>query len=301
MKALFLVGVPGSGKSTFAMDLCLQGWRRINRDEIRQTIFGFTAEQHSLYWVKPNEKLVTAVENNMLSALIGQGKNVVIDNTNLDPKYIYKFANLILNINSDYEFEIKMMDTDKATCIQRDEDRVKKVGKEVIDRMWSKFKNFNEEEVMQKISDMQNVEPIPRDESLRDCVIFDIDGTLANKGDRSAFDWKRVGEDTLREAVWEAYAGHFNTPDTAIIICTGRDGICADDTRQWLKKHDINFEEFHIRPQGNFESDYVIKERMWRDIATRYNIVCMYDDRDQVVAHARRLGLDCFQVNYGNF
>ena len=47
--------------------------------------------------------------------------------------------------------------------------------------------------------------------------------------------------------------------------------------------------------------DWVIKEEMWRDLATRYNIVGMFDDRLQVVRRARALGLKVFNVEYNNF
>ena len=40
---------------------------------------------------------------------------------------------------------------------------------------------------------------------------------------------------------------------------------------------------------------------VWEDIATRYNIVFIVDDRCQVVDYARSLGLKVFQVEYGNF
>ena len=47
--------------------------------------------------------------------------------------------------------------------------------------------------------------------------------------------------------------------------------------------------------------DYIIKEEMWRDICSRYYISQMFDDRDQVVEHARLLGFNVNQVAAGNF
>jgi hypothetical protein len=56
-----------------------------------------------------------------------------------------------------------------------------------------------------------------------------------------------------------------------------------------------------MRPKGDKRPDWMVKETMWRAIAKEYYIIGMYDDRDSVVEHARRLGLRVFQVDYGDF
>ena len=102
---------------------------------------------------------------------------------------------------------------------------------------------------------------------LPDCVIFDIDGTLSHMTDRSPYEWARVFED-VEDKSTVAILNYLNMnedrPD--VVIC-----------------------------------DWVIKEEMWRDLATRYNIVGMFDDRLQVVRRARALGLKVFNVEYNNF
>ena len=86
-----------------------------------------------------------------------------------------------------------------------------------------------------------------------------------------------------------------------MIICTARDWIAGNATREWLMDNGINFDEFYIRAENDRRPDYVVKEEFWRHIASTYHIRALLDDRDQVVDHARRLGLPCFQVAYGNF
>jgi hypothetical protein len=86
-----------------------------------------------------------------------------------------------------------------------------------------------------------------------------------------------------------------------IAICTGRDAVAEAKTRDWLATHGITYDHFYIRPHGNREPDWIIKERMWRDVATKMNIKAMFDDRDCVVRHARKLGLRVYQVAEGAF
>lgn len=137
--------------------------------------------------------------------------------------------------------------------------------------------------------------------NLPNCVIFDIDGTLAHKGNRNPYDWSKVGEDTVDKAVSNLYNLISNVQKNTI-ICTGRDGICEKETKKWINLNLLwHPQEFHIRNQGDQRPDWVVKREMWEDISTRYNILYMVDDRNQVVDYARSLGLKVFQVQDSNF
>jgi len=130
--------------------------------------------------------------------------------------------------------------------------------------------------------------------------IFDVDGTLALIKNRGPFDWKKVGQDVLNVPVYRILdmvrqAGH------KIIIFSGRDGICMKETKDWLALHNITWDHFIMRPVGNSEKDSSIKLRMFNEIKDDYNILGVFDDRDQVVHMWRSLGLTCFQVAEGNF
>ena len=134
---------------------------------------------------------------------------------------------------------------------------------------------------------------------MTDAYIFDIDGTLAIRGDRSPFNWSKVGLDTVNEPVRKVLDRL--EVDFAIIILSGRDGVCKKETEDWLKLHKIKYEELHMRPENNTEKDSIVKNRIYDDVKNRYNIVGVFDDRNQVVEMWRSLGLTCFQVAEGNF
>ena len=132
-------------------------------------------------------------------------------------------------------------------------------------------------------------------------VMVDVDGTLADmRGVRGPFEWDKVGLDKphedIIELIGELYENH------QIIIMTGRDGVCEADTKEWLHKYNVPYDDFHIRPEGSFEKDSIIKSRIYMDyIRPNYKIAFIIDDRDQVVDMWRSLGLRCLQVAPGNF
>ena len=57
-----------------------------------------------------------------------------------------------------------------------------------------------------------------------------------------------------------------------------------------------------MRKNGDSRRDSIVKEEIfWNDIEPKYNVLAVFDDRDQVVKMWRELGIKCFQCEYGNF
>lgn len=140
------------------------------------------------------------------------------------------------------------------------------------------------------------------DKTKKKCFVFDIDGTLAISGGRSIYDYVKALDDTLNEPVAECLAA-LKIAGFDIIICSAREGTqeCLEVTKQWLKKGNIEYKSLFTRGQGDKRADYIVKEEMWREICKTHYIEAMFDDRNQVVDHARKLGFNVFQVNYGDF
>ncbi len=135
----------------------------------------------------------------------------------------------------------------------------------------------------------------------QECVIFDIDGTLSLMNGRNAYDNNNISKDTLNENVYKLYKQVKLANNCSIIICTGRSEKYSKETKIWLEKHSITYDEIYFRPIDSVIKDYIIKEDMYRKILEKYSISYIIDDRNQVVNHARRLGLSVFQVNYCSF
>ena len=142
LKVRVLVGIPASGKSTYAKEF-IKGksnkWIIVNRDNIRNML--------GEYWIPTREKLVTDIEDDMIQEGLRHGYNVIIDATNLNPKTIKRIENNIEIIKglTDYEIEIEYLSfpISLRKAIVRDFFRGlfggRKVGKKVIKRFYDEI------------------------------------------------------------------------------------------------------------------------------------------------------------------
>ena len=295
-KIIAMVGISGSGKTKWAREYVSKNKNSVivSRDKLRELLFGYTdltvSEHYKEPGFKKRESLVTKIQDQMIKKFIAQGNDIVVDNTHLKQAYLDQLGEYGVSV------ETQIIEADVELCIQSDARRTRTVGEEIIRRQEKQFYSL--------IRVLKNVETvdytIDQDPSKYPAYIFDIDGTLAHKGDRNPFDWKRVGEDTVDESV-RTQLQVLKDAGANIIICTGRDGSCTQATMESLSENDIAYHEFYIRPKGSFEPDWKVKEAMWRDIVKDYYIKAMFDDRNQVVNHARKCGFKVYQVEEGDF
>ena len=77
------------------------------------------------------------------------------------------------------------------------------------------------------------------------------------------------------------------------------------DTLQWLEDNsDFEREDFtlHMRKSKDMRPDWIIKNEIYDNfVLPEYNVVMVFDDRDQVVRHLRRRGITVAQVAPGRF
>ena len=87
------------------------------------------------------------------------------------------------------------------------------------------------------------------------------------------------------------------------MFLSGRTDACRTATHQWLLKHvGVPFQGLYMRAAGDMRKDAIVKRELFdRHIRDSYDVTCVLDDRDQVVAAWRELGLTCLQVAPGNF
>ena len=130
MKVLILQGLPGSGKSTYAKELTSKGWKRINRDLLREML-------DNNYYTKKNEKLIRLIRDNILEICLINDFDVVIDDTNFEQKQIDRIKSVAGCLGC--EVEVLFIDTPLKVCIERDEARERTVGKDVINQMYNKY------------------------------------------------------------------------------------------------------------------------------------------------------------------
>jgi hypothetical protein len=94
----------------------------------------------------------------------------------------------------------------------------------------------------------------------------------------------------------------FKEKGCKVILLSGRDESCREETDKWLDRWGIFYDQLIMRTANDNRKDSIIKEELFNEhIKNKYNIHAVFDDRDQVVAVWRKLGLKCFQVEYGHF
>lgn len=294
-----LIGVSGSGKSTWAHEKWLADPKNVvivNRDKIREQLFGYTEDNIFRYYEREDisslEKRVSRWEDTLIHEALNHGQDVIVDATHLRRAYIERFS--YWNVSTMY----KMFPTTLKEAEIRDMGRKRRVGAKVIQKQYSQYRVFFNS-LMKSPIDF-SIKTIENNPSKEDVVVFDIDGTLAHKGERSAYDWKLVGKDKVDEPTAKVM-DMIKSSGSKVIICTGRDGVALYETKRWLEMNNLNYDEIFIREEGNMRPDWLVKEEMWREIVKDYHIVGMFDDRLQVVRRARALGLKVFNVGYGNF
>ena len=131
-KLLILQGIPASGKSTFAREWVNEDPSNriiVNRDSIREML--------GPYWMPSREKLVTGIEDDVITNGLFQGYDVCVDATNLNPKTVRKLMSYE-NYN-DCEIEFKYFKISLEEAIERDKNRSRSVGEKVIRDFYKKY------------------------------------------------------------------------------------------------------------------------------------------------------------------
>lgn len=311
-KVLILTGLSGSGKSTFARQFCVENptYIRINRDDLRRALLPVSLPEYWRSWPDTAKNRIENLVNDNQKAMIinglARGWNLLIDNTNLKLSYLNEYRKLLAEQTDAVEISYHLIDTPLKECIRRDQLRVDSVGEAVIRKqaeqlgMLKKNFRFQPETLTRSPVFQRGQDPVlPR------CVLVDIDGTVAQMNGRSAFAWKRVGEDLPKWPIIRLVQS-LRASGYVIIFLSGRDAVCRSETTGWLTYHfgwqpaDV---QLFMRPENDNRKDSLIKQELFdAHIAGRYFVEFVIDDRQQVVDMWRRtLGLTCLQVDYGNF
>lgn len=290
-----MVGLPASGKTTLAMEMVRADERCVHvaRDDFRYMLRG-------VGYCPREEDLITQAFNATVKAALVAGRDVVVDNTHCKLSYLNEG---LAEVRHYADSAVRYVPVDLETAVARDAARERSVGRAVIERMHEQLSGWAEGF---DFSRTYPREPRPlvtsrRSDVTTNAVIFDIDGTLANMGKRSPYDWGRVGIDSPNGPVVERALEHERIGDL-IIVMSGRDEESRDATREWLLRHGIPFDELHMRPNGDNRKDSVVKRELYeKHVDGRgLNILAVYDDRLQVLRMWHELGLFTFNVNQGN-
>lgn len=279
---VMLKGLPASGKSTWAKQVVAENEKvfRVNKDDLREMTQGKE-------FLKSNESNILQIRDEIVRIYLKKGYSIIVDDTNFLPDHenqLRKIANECSAL-----FTIKEFNVPVEECIARDALREKSVGKDAILKLDKQRQRYQ-------------IDKYIPDTSLPPAVIVDIDGTIAKMKDRSPYDYKRVGEDEPQKDVI-ALVNLLFEQGYKILIVSGRDSSCREETKQWLDISGIHgYSELFMREEGDRRKDNIVKYEIFNKfIRDKYCVNYVLDDRNQVVEIWRKLGLRTLQVADGNF
>lgn len=328
-KLIITRGLSGSGKTTWAKDYCRQyplERFRVNRDDLRAMLYGGygVASGYEL------EQIVTRTQQDTVRQLLGRGKTVVVDDTNLALKHARALAKLAYEAGALFEVNDSFLGVSVSEAIIRDAGRPPeiRVGEGVIRRQYERFVKNGLQPVVYTPPAGQDVTAYEKPTGVPEAIIVDLDGTLASMNGRGPFEWSRVGEDDVNLVIAdlvEKYRGwHLERGGIFhLIFMSGRDETCRKETLDWLERdaelitnadtfdevdeaghrrgEDYNVHLF-MRPAGDNRADNVVKLELFdRYVRHNFDVHFVLDDRNQVVEMWRSLGLTCLQVAPGDF
>jgi uncharacterized HAD superfamily protein len=132
-------------------------------------------------------------------------------------------------------------------------------------------------------------------------IIVDIDGTVAHRVNRDWFEYEKAHTDAPDAAVIEVIKCLW-LQGYKILIVSGRNDDSQDVTSEWLRYHCPPYVKLFMRGSKDFREDSVVKQEIYeRFIEPLYDVLCVFDDRNQVVDMWREIGLKCLQVQPGDF
>ena len=275
-KIYFLKGLPGSGKSTWAKQYIIDnpGTIIISKDSLRAML-------HNGYHSKRREAFVCRVRDAIIATALDAGHDCLIDDTNFWHGHLKRIEEIAAKHGA--LVEIKEFDVPVEVCIERDRQREASVGDKVIRDMARKY--------------VAAAKPpkIAYDMTLPDCVICDLDGTLALFGDANPYD-RDFTKDEVNEAVDEALMQHSRT-GASILFFSGRKEKHRESTLRWIMKNVIPFDALYMRADDDNRKDAAVKEELYNEhIKGHYNVRAIFDDRLSVCRLWWSLGLPLFRV-----
>ncbi len=299
-KIILTVGIPGSGKSTWAKQEVLKdplNWVRINNDDIRMMI-------NQSVFSNSIEKIVNKTRLFLVSEALKHGKNIIIDNLNITKSHFEDIEKIVSKIKGEFEISEKIFYVSLQEAMERDSKRIgsANVGEKVIKIWWSKSGKESLEKREPKIKIVKNYtiknnNVIKQDETLPKAIIVDIDGTVADISNRSPHNYTLCKFDKPIKHVIDIVK-MFYDKGAHVIFVSGRQDSCLEDTKEWIIKHNIvpDF-DIYLRSEKDSREDIIVKNEIYETyIKGKYNILAIFEDRLKVCQFWHDNGFPLFRV-----
>ena len=295
-KIILTQGIQGSGKTTYAKQWVEKdpvNRVRWNNDDCRKMC--------GPYWIPERENFISEIREKFILNAMKMGKDIVVDDMNLNPKTIEHYNMVIIHYNDSkkpedqYVLEFKnFFSTSVEECIRRDSLRPNPIGEKVIKDTFNKYKYY--------MRDLNNAEilynRIELDKSLPNCIIVDLDNTLAYAFKRPWFGVEAASQmvlDKVNEQL-KTILNSFNS-NIEIIIMSGRAvGDEAKSSLAWLIQNGIHYNDAYFRNENDYRAGEVIKLENYNNyIKGKYNVLAAIDDDPKCVEMYQEQGIFVLQ------
>lgn len=313
-KLILCRGIQGSGKSTWAKKWAEEdpdNRVRFNNDDIRNML--------GKYWVPSREGIVKVMKDTFAKASMLAGKNIVIDNMNLNPKEVEYWRDLI-EYNNDYytgvrgefpstykanyfyELEFKNFFISVDECIRRDAMRSNPIGEKVIKDTWKRYRSFILQEQIKQLKERK----LEQDSTKTAAIVVDMDATLCLNITGRPFYGEGAAEGMVNDEpiteVCDMIRTLHRSGEYSLIVLSGREDTpeIREATETWLHNHDLWPTEVLLRSIGDYSKGEICKKKLIEYVLKSYNVKLIIDDNNRCVQMYRDMGLTVLQPNEGS-
>lgn len=313
-------GLPASGKSTRAKEIMKKDGNclRVNKDLLREML-------HFNKWSGKKESQTSFSAVTLVTQLLANKYNVIIDDTNLNPKTLEAWVKITKATENKHE--IINLDTHWTDCVSRDNDRKARgerfVGRHVIVNMARQYGlyEFDKPDIICDIDgtlcDMTHrlhyVKDMPYlceycgeemgtrlvgDESVDYCVECKRPSPNAVQVKK---DWHGFFKATVDDSPKQQVIDFVNSKATthSIVLVSGRPDTYREETEQWLKDHMVTYQTLIMRKGGDSREDTIIKKEILDTYFKKDNIELVVDDRPRIIRMWQAEGLKVWDVGSG--
>ena len=220
---------------------------------------------------------------------IKEGKNVIVDATNLNPKHEYRLRRLAEELGVDFIINDEFLKVPPEECIERDLHRgAEAVGSKVIWDMYDKWVRPQPEVVLEENSEKRRV------------IVVDLDGALVNRTvDRSGYDTTLIKEESTNPLVSFLLdcikgSGEYYCD---VILVTSRSEESREKTENWLKNNCLDYKELLMREINDNRKDYEVKEEILVErILPYYAVLGVIDNNTRRCSMYYERGIDVLKT-----
>ncbi len=290
-KIILTKGLPGSGKTTWAKEYQQKNPNTVlvSKDDLRALL-------HNGVHSKGRESFILAMRDDIVTKALEEGHEVIVHDTNFAPKHLVRMNEIAEQFKANgVEVVVEIQDFTYVpieVCIERDLKRPNSVGEKVIRTMFNQYLRPKP----------TPPEAVSYDSSLPDCVLCDLDGTLALFGDANPYDRDftadKVNDAVQRVIYWKEAANGDGFQREKLIFLSGRQDKFREQTVYWLKNiATVEYDTLYMRKTDDTRKDSIIKRELYEEhIKGKYNVVAVFDDRISVCRLWYELGLPLFRV-----